>query len=170
MADLEFNTTAGQTIDREMLVAYLNTGTAVSPTWSPMGVRVSSGSMSYDMSKETNTDILGNTYTTMKKPQITQSFDALPLTSDDAAARHLWTLGIHDQNVQALSNQDVMVAHYYQGESTSAFAERYDSCAISISDFGGDGGGVLTMSTEVTFGGKRTLGKATKGVDGVTFA
>lgn len=28
MADLTFNTTEGQTIDRELLIAYLNTGTS----------------------------------------------------------------------------------------------------------------------------------------------
>ena len=40
MADLEFNTTAGQTIDRELLIAYLNTGTAEAPVWSAIGKRV----------------------------------------------------------------------------------------------------------------------------------
>nr|DAP36289.1 MAG TPA: hypothetical protein [Caudoviricetes sp.] len=33
MADLEFNTTPGQTVGREMLIAYLNTGESGSPTW-----------------------------------------------------------------------------------------------------------------------------------------
>ena len=28
MADMTFNTTAGQTVDRELLIAYLNTGEA----------------------------------------------------------------------------------------------------------------------------------------------
>ena len=40
MPDLEFNTTAGQTIARELLIAYLNTGTEESPVWSAFGKRV----------------------------------------------------------------------------------------------------------------------------------
>lgn len=169
MAESEFITPAGQTIDRELLVAYLNTGTKIAPTWSPLGHRVDSSSMSYDMSKETKTDILGRVLTTMKKPTITQSFDALPVTADDTAAKKIWELAIRDQNVQALAAMDVMVAHYYEGSTESHFAERYDCCAISVSDFGGEGGGVLTMSSEVTFGGNRTIGKVSKTGDTVTF-
>ena len=76
MADMTFNTTAGQTIDRDLLVAYLNTGTSSSPVWSALGKRVSDSSIEYDWSKETNQDILGNTYTSLKKPTITQTFDS----------------------------------------------------------------------------------------------
>lgn len=164
MADVTFNTPAGQTIDRELLVLYLNTGTKETPVWSALGKRVESGSMSYDYEKDTKKDILGNTFTTMKKPTITQSFDALPLDADDTAAKKIYQLAVHDQNAQALASMDIMVAHLY-----SDWAERYDASAISISDFGGDGGGAITMSTEVTFGGTRTLGTATKSGNTVTF-
>ena len=41
MPDLTFNTPAGQTVGRELLIAYLNTGDAESPTWSPFGTSVS---------------------------------------------------------------------------------------------------------------------------------
>ena len=40
MADISFNTNAGQTIAREMLIVYLNTGTTASPVWSAVGKRV----------------------------------------------------------------------------------------------------------------------------------
>lgn len=169
MADYDFNTPAGQTIDREMLVCYLNTGTATTPTWSPLGWHVSSGAMSYDMEKETNKDILGNTYTSMKKPTITQSFDAMPVSADNTAAKLIHKLAVIDQNVQALSAMDVMVAHYYVGADAAHFAERYNACAISVSEFGGDGGGTLTLSSEVTYGGKRSVGTAKKSGDTATF-
>lgn len=48
MADLEFNTASGQTVDRELLIAYLNTGTTSAPVWSPLGSRVTDSSMEYD--------------------------------------------------------------------------------------------------------------------------
>ena len=44
MPDMEFNTTAGQTVDRELLVAYLNTGDSSTPVWSPLGTRVTDSS------------------------------------------------------------------------------------------------------------------------------
>lgn len=40
MADLTFATSEGQTIDRELLIAYLNTGTSSAPVWSAIGKRV----------------------------------------------------------------------------------------------------------------------------------
>ena len=71
-SDLTFNTTAGQTVARELLIAYLNTGTSESPVWSAFGKRVEDSDEEMDWSQESKQDILGNTWTTMKKPVITQ--------------------------------------------------------------------------------------------------
>ena len=75
MADLTFNTTSGATVKRKMLLLCLNTGSASSPTWSPIGKRVEDSSMEFDWGSETKNDILGNTYTTLKEPTIKQTFD-----------------------------------------------------------------------------------------------
>ena len=79
MPDINFNTTSGQTIARELLIACLNTGTAAQPTWTPIGKRVEDSSEEMDWSKESSQDILGNVFTTMKKPVITQNFDPMHL-------------------------------------------------------------------------------------------
>lgn len=170
MADLTFNTTSGQTIDRELLIAYLNTGTAEVPVWSAVGKRVEDSSMEYDWSQETSTDILGNTFTNMKKPVVTQSFDPIPLDAGDAAAIKLWNLAVKDQDAQALANQDMMIGHFYATSGEALFAERYDGCAIAVNSIGGAGGGRIGVSTEITYGGTRTLGKVTKSGDKVEFA
>lgn len=57
MPDLDFNTAEGQTIDRELLIAYLNCGTSAAPSWSPFGARVEDSSMEYDWNDETKKDI-----------------------------------------------------------------------------------------------------------------
>ena len=44
MADITFNTTSGQTIARELLIAYLNTGSKEAPVWSAIGKRVEDSS------------------------------------------------------------------------------------------------------------------------------
>ena len=81
----KFNTTPGETIARELLIAYLNTGTESAPTWSPIGKRTTDSSEEFDWGEDTSQDILGNTYTKMKKPVITQSFDPWELDGGDAA-------------------------------------------------------------------------------------
>ena len=169
MADLEFNTTEGQTIARELLIAYLNTGNAESPTWTAIGKRVEESDEEMDWSAESTQDILGSTWTTMQKPVITQSFDPLPLDAGDAAAVKLWNLAVKDQNAQALANQDMLIAHYYATSGESNFAERYSGAAISVNRIGGTGGGNLEIGFDVTYGGTRTLGTVKNAAGTVTF-
>ena len=173
MADYTFNTPVGQTIARELLIAYLNTGTTEIPVWSPMGKRTTDSSEEFDWGEETNQDIIGNTITTMKKPVITQSFDPWDLDGGDAAQEKIYKTAIIDQNPQALCNMDMLIVHFYikkSGESSGSFAERYSSCMIKPSSLGGEGGGNVGMPTDVTYGGTRVVGTVTKSSEGtVTF-
>lgn len=169
MADLTFTTTEGQTISRELLIAYLNTGTATAPVWSAIGKRVEESSAELDWAKETSQDILGNTFTILNKPVITQTFDPIPLDAGDDAAVKMWNLAVKDHDAQSLANQDMMIAHFYAGSASANWAERYDSCAIAVTSIGGSGGGTLDIATEVTYGGNRTLGTVSKSGGEVTF-
>ena len=171
MADYEFNTTDGQTIDRALLIAYLNTGTSSSsPTWSPIGKRVEDSSQEFDWSEETKQDILGSTYTTMKKPVITQTFDPCELDAGDEAQKKIWNLAIVQQDNNALANMDMLIVHLYAGTAnTAVFAERYESCMIKPTGLGGEGGGSIGMPIDVTYGGKRTIGTASVSDGTVTF-
>lgn len=162
MADISFNTDAGVTVARELLIAYLNTGTTASPVWSPVGKRVEDSSTEYDWDSETIRDILGNTYGKLKKPTITQSFEPCDLDGADAAQTKLWNLAVKDQNAQALSALDMLIVHFYAGETATPFAERYSSCMVEATGLGGEGGGNVGMPITVTYGGDRTLGTATK--------
>lgn len=167
MSDYSFNTTPGQTVARELLMAYLNTGTSDSPVWSVLGKRVEDSSMAFDWSTETKKDILGSTYSTGKKSIRTQTFEPCELDSADEAQLMLWELGIKEDNVNALMNLDVLVVHLYMtNDSNGAFAERYPSSAILPTGLGGAGGGSVGMPIEVTFGGERQTGYA-KVADGV---
>lgn len=162
MADITLNTTNGLTIARELLIAYLNTGTASQPVWSPLGKRVENSSEEMDWSDEVSQDILGNTFGTLKKPIITQSFEPGDLDSGDAALVKLWNLGVKDQNAQALMAQDMLIVHFYAGETASPFAERYTECMIVPTGLGGEGGGNIGLPINVTYGGTRTTGTAAK--------
>ena len=168
MADMSFNTTAGAVVERKLLILYLNTGTATEPVWSPIGKRVEDSSAEYDWGEESKTDIFGNTYTTMKKPTITQSFDPCELDAGDVAQVRIWNQAIKDQDVTAMTNNDLLVVHAYAGTAdTGVFAERYSACMVKPSSLGGSSN--VGMPVDVTFGGKRTTGTAAVSEGGITF-
>ncbi len=168
MADMTFNTPVGQVADRKLLILYLNTGTSTTPVWSPIGKRVEDSSMEFDYSEESKTDIFGNTYTTMKKPTISQSFEPCEIDSGDAAQVKIWNQSIKDQDVAAMTANDLLVVHAYAGTAdTAVFAERYDSCMVKPASLGGSAN--VGMPIDVTFGGTRTTGTAAVSDGTVTF-
>lgn len=168
MADMTFNTTAGAVVDRKLLILYLNTGTNETPAWSPIGKRVEDSSMEYDWGEESKTDIFGQVYTTAKKPVITQTFEPCELDAGDTAQMKIWNMAIKNQDVAAMTNNDLLVVHAYAGTAdTAVFAERYESCMVKPSGLGGSAN--VGMPIDVTFGGKRTAGTAAVSGDGVTF-
>ena len=162
MADLTFNTTSGQTIQRELLIAYLNTGTGQSPVWSAIGKRVEDSAQEVDWGEETKQDILGNNFTTLKKPVITQDFDPYYLDGGDTAAVKIWNMAFKDQDYPALAAQDCLIVHFYAGTASTPFAERYSGCTIRPTGLGGEGGGNVSMPVSITYGGTRTVGTASK--------
>lgn len=170
MATPTFNTKPGQTIAREQLITYINTGEYSNPKWAPLGRRVENSAIELDWDKNTIKDIMGKTYTTGKTPTMTQSFDEMPLDAGDDAAVHIWTLAVYEQNAQALMSQDMLLVHAYTdaktGEPLGSWAERYDSSAVTPSSIGGEGGGFIVMPVDVDFGGTRTRGSAKKGEGG----
>lgn len=159
MADMTFNTTAGNTVERELLLLYLNTGTTSTPVWSVIGKRVEDSSEELDWQRESKKDILGITYSSMKKPIITQSFDPCELDSSDAAQVKIWNLAIKDQDASTLANMDMLLVHCYAGtKDTAMFAERYSACAVEATGLGGSA--TVGMPITCTFGGDRTVGTA----------
>lgn len=168
MVEMTFNTTSGAAIERKLLLLYLNTGSSEDPVWSIVGKRVEDSSMEFDWGEETKTDILGNTYTTLKAPTITQTFEPCELDAGDVAQVKLWNQAIKDHDVAAMSSNDLLVVHAYAGTADSAvFAERYMSSAVKPSGLGGASS--VGMPVDVTFGGKRVTGTAAVADGSVTF-
>lgn len=162
MADLTFNTPDGEVVKREFLIAYLNTGTTATPVWSAIGKRVEDSSMELDWGEESKQDILGSTYTTLKKPVITQTFDPCELDGADVAQELIWNKAVKDQDYSALAAMDMLIVHFYAGTASTPFAERYSACAVRPTSLGGEGGGSVGMPLDITYGGTRTVGTASK--------
>lgn len=166
------NTPAGQAAERKLYLCCGNYATTESPKWGKLGKRVEDSSAEMDWSEETKTDILGDTYSTMKTPIISQTFDPCEVDSGDEYQKHVIDLAIVQQDAQKLCNQDLLRIHLYlTDDAGNAFAERYPSSMVKPSSLGGEGGGSLTMPVDVTFGGTREVGTASVAEDGtITFA
>ncbi len=167
----KFKTPPGQTIDRKLYLCCGNYGTPEAPQWGKLGKRVEDSSAEMDWSEETKQDVLGDTYTTMKKPVISQTFDPCELDSGDEYQQKVWKLAVVDQDAPALCSQDLLRIHLYAvDEEGRPFAERFHSSMVKPSGLGGEGGGSLTMPIDITFGGVRETGTASVAADGaITF-
>ena len=74
-----------------------------------------------------------------------------------------------DQDVAAMTNNDMLVVHTYAGTAnTAVFAVRYSSCMVKPSGLGGSSN--VGMPIDVTFGGTRTKGTAAVNAGVVTFS
>ena len=127
--------------------------------------RLSRAFSELDWESEISRDILGATYGTLKKPKITQTFEPCDLDGADAAQLKIWNLAVKDQDAQALAAQDMLIVHFYAGESATPFAERFASCMIEVTGLGGEGGGNVGMPISVTYGGNRTTGTASRNAE-----
>jgi hypothetical protein len=156
------NTTSGQTVARELLILCLNTSSTSTPTWSPVGKRVTESDVEYNWNDSTEQDILGDTYTQMRKPIMKESFDTYYPDSGDAAGVAIINDAVVNHDAQALCNKDVLLVHAYLGTAAAPWVERYPSSAIKPTKLGGEGGGNLVMAFDVTFGGTRTTGTAAR--------
>lgn len=167
--DLSFALGSKQPAKTEALLTLLNVGTAEAPDWAPLGIRVTSSNAEMDWQKEDSIDIIGESYANIKKPVITQNFDAWTINGGDKAQQHLWNLGIRNQDIAALQSQDVLRVHFYAGSKEAPFAERYACSTVQINSLGGEGGGNLAMPITITYGGTRTIGTAKSENGVITF-
>lgn len=158
MENTNFNAENGQTVGRAMLLLALNVGSADAPDWALIGRRVEESSAEFDWQRESKKDILNNTYSTMRDPIITQSFEPWEISGGDKAQLEIWNKAVRDHDAQALCNMDLLMIHLYAGDS--AFAERYPASAVEVTGLGGAGGGNIAMPITVTFGGERQVGTA----------
>ena len=93
---------------------------------------------------------------------------ACELDSGDKAQVKIWNQAVRDQDVAAMTNNDLLVVHAYTGTAEAgAFAERYPSSAVRPTGLGGSAN--VGMPIEVTFGGTRTTGTAAVSGKTVTF-
>lgn len=167
MADATaFNLDSGQKAERNLLIAYANTGTSETPVWEAMGLGVEDSSIEFDFGEETKTDILGKTSTNLSAPTRKQSFEPCEIREGSALQLKLYNI-IRNERWSELMNMDLLIVHYYVGTTGSFEAERFTGSTIVPQSLGGSK--TLDMPYDVIYGGDHALGTAAIASGVVTF-
>jgi hypothetical protein len=131
--------------------------------WEVLGIRTPDASLSLDMDTETTTDILGNTYTTQGKPELSIEFDPLPVIGGSKILESVYNYYLN-RNWDKLSNQRILVIYRFAGVTNDNpalikyDAQLWPSCTITPGDWGGESDEPLNMSITVHFGGEPDVG------------
>lgn len=159
-----FNLTSGQSAQRELMLCYANTGTSAAPVWEVMGYGVEDSSIEFNFDEETKTDILGNTTTTLGKPQPRQSFEPCEIREGSALQLKIYN-ALRYGRYSELAAMDMLVVHKYVGAAGAFEAERYPTSAVIPQSIGGSKN--LEFPFDVVYGGAKTVGTAAIATDGV---
>lgn len=173
-----FTADTNSTIARKSLVTYVNVATAQNPSWYALGYHCDDSSISIEMDTTTNSDILGNTFTDVGIPQLSQDLDPLPITTGTQDARNAFMQRIHNLRMAGdytrFSNAfDCLIVYLYAGNNAvnpvQYDAQRYPESTISLGDFGGSADAPLSQGITVNFGGMMQVGYVTIVDNVVTF-
>ena len=162
----EFNLSTGQKAERDLLIAYANTGTSAAPVWEALGYGVEDSSIDFDFKEEVKTDILGITDITMKAPTKKQSFEPCTIREGSALQLKIYN-AIRYERWAELMAMDLLIVHKYVGAVGAYEAERYAGSAIVPKSLGGST--TLDMPFDIIYGGTRTVGTAAIAAGVVTF-
>lgn len=157
---------ANQKGERKYLVTAINCGDSINetsgtPVWEIVGAGVEDSSIEYSPDKETVTDILGITETTVNKLELSQSLD--PMTIRGGQKLSFKLLDIVSRNaVSELSNFEVMQIWAFISdksgtpEVTKLYAEVHKNCTITPESLGGSS--YIDMPITIDFSNDKVLG------------
>ena len=176
------NATAGQKIEREKLLTFVNVGTNYNRTsmsatvgmdFVPLGKGVEDSALEFDMEVNSVHDILGNTVTTVGSFTTTQTFD--PCYAEKGSTLHKkMNTYLAEKNYAKFSQFDVLVVKtFWVKEITTgnyyAVAELHTDCDVHPTSLGGQD--YVNMPLSVTLSDDKILGwaKYNKSTKTVTF-
>lgn len=171
-----FTETTNSTIARKSLVTYVNVGTPQAPEWYALGYHCDDSSISIEMDSDTSTDILGNTFTDVGSPQLSQDLDPFPITTGTNDSKNKFMQKIHDLRMVGdytkFSNAfDCLIVYFYAGKDEGGGtikydAQRYPESTITLGDFGGSADSPLSQGITINYGGQMEVGYVTKDGEG----
>ncbi|MDR1101654.1 MAG: hypothetical protein LBL34_04805 [Clostridiales bacterium] len=153
-------------VERKYLVSFVNTGTFATPIWKLLGIGTPDNSLAFNVDKESITDVTGLTSTDIKKIEISQAFDPVPVQDDDDFQEEILK-NMLTNNVSELANKDVLVVIGWNPSMAAPFdAYRYTESTISAQSLGGDA--YVSLPFTVDYGGEVMEGTV-DGIRDVTF-
>ena len=159
---------AMEKIKRSLFATFLNTtpGTETA-TWARMGKGITSQNISYNPNVTTEQYIdEDNAYSSVDSyaPSLDGSQTCY---KGDPVFEYIDNLR-QERAVGSKLETEVLFVYMYAGESGSFKAEK-NSCVIQLGEFGGDGGGNVTMTYTIGLNGDPVVGTAAVSSGAVTF-
>ena len=154
-------------IKRSLFATFLNTGDGTNETWSRMGKGITSQSISY------NPNVTTEQY--IDEDNATSSVDSYAPSLDGTQTCYKgdpvfeYIDGLRQRRAVGTDLEtDVLFVYMYSGTEGAYKAEK-NKCVIQLGEYGGDGGGNVTMTYTIGLNGGPTIGTATVTSGAVTF-
>lgn len=154
-------------IKRSLFASFLNTGASGAETWARMGKGITSQSISYNPNVTTEQYIdEDNAYSSVDS--YAPSLDGTQTCyKGDPVFEYIDKLR-QERAVGAALETEVLFVYMYAGESGAYKAEK-NKCVIQLGEYGGDGGGNVTMTYTIGLNGDPVVGTAAVNGGTVTF-
>ena len=156
-------------IKRSEFAAFLNTNPGSTPTYSRMGKGITGQTISYNPATTSETYINEDAATTSidsYAPSINT-----PQTCYAGEPVFEYVDGLRrSRAVGADAETDILLVYIYANEGSNAYAAEKCKAAISIEEFGGDGGAPTSITYTINLNGDPEIGTATITDGSVTFS
>lgn len=161
---------ANQKVERKYLVTAVNVGTSENAEWQIVGAGVEDSSIELSPDKETITDILGITETTVNKLELSQSLD--PMTARGGSKLAMKLLDIVSRNaVSEFAQFEVLLIEaFVSGEKAGSsegttgptvyYAEKHKNCTLTPDSIGGSS--YVDIPITIDFSNDKVLGTVNK--------
>ena len=158
---------AMEKIKRSLFATFLNTTPGTTETWSRMGKGITSQNISYNPNVTTEQYIdEDNAYSSVDS--YAPSLDGTQTCyKGDPVFEYIDKLR-QERAVGSALETEVLFVYMYAGESGSFKAEK-NKCVIQLGEYGGDGGGNVTMTYTIGLNGDPVVGTAAVNAGSVTF-
>lgn len=153
-------------VKRSLLACAVDVSDSSTPEYLVVGYKVGASTLETNVDKETITDILGESHTTINKVELSQQFQGAPLKGGDTGKLPAKLIHIlRTQQYEKFSQFKCILIYGFLGTGEAPYeADLYSGCTISPENLGGENW--TTMDLTVDFGGEVTHGTA-NGIKGV---
>lgn len=155
-------------IKRSLFATFLNTSPGETENWARMGKGITSQSISYNPNVTTETFIDEDNATTSVDSYAPSLDGTQTCYKGDPVFEYIDGLR-QSRAVGADLETEVLFVYMYSGTEGAYKAEK-NKCVIQLGEYGGDGGGNVTMTYTIGLNGNPTVGTASVTAGKVTFA